>query len=216
MRSIIVYTAIRKLIAIISSLLCFTFAQKAFCQSEPIAVLTSSEVIGSQTLDARAVRMPHDCYLEQVAFPDPPFRLGCGSDYAEYPCSLYDCPNCYNFALKLHCDSCWIEDITFWFEPADECFVMCSKANAPNTPDLGIRPARAKTCSKLEAQFVDVVQGNSGSWANQVVMAFQICRGGVGPRTLHYSATVLCADYVTPPPPPPIPHTSITGTITLP
>src|SRR6476660_1661941 len=145
--------------AMVLLLLFVTSSDEVCAQSNSVAALVQGdvdrEVVDLHTNEVWLKPMPHGCSIDSEAFPAPPFRIGCGTDHAENnPCTIYDCPNCYNFALQLNCYSCWVENITFSFSPSDECFVMCSKPDAPNTPDLGIRPDRSKTCSKLDVQFV--------------------------------------------------------------
>lgn len=92
--------------------------------------------------------VPHEvCTLTRVDVPDL-IRVNCSNIIGVDGCPSEDCGFCTQIALKLDCDSCWVEDITFSFDPADECFAVCGLVALPTQPYWYVRPSRDRVCEK--------------------------------------------------------------------
>lgn len=180
----------------------------AFSQADNVA----SSVDGIGTSSGRS--MPAHCTITPVPVPpgvDPPcvylkHEAGC-----EWP---PNCTECSLFALQLDCDSCWVEDITFWFDPQDECFFLCGLMFQPTAAPWTVPPSRNKSCRKDPLRMT-TPNPNQPDWVSGGIMVFKICRSTVGTDTLKYLANVYCPDY-NDPYAPPIFHGSINGTVNLP
>jgi hypothetical protein len=161
------------------------------------------------------LHIPDSCYLVQVTVPsgvDPTctsnstFDVGC-----EAP---PNCSTCTKIALQLHCDGCWVENITFSFPGGNECFFVCGVIDLP-TQSVWVAPAnRDRRCS-TNPETLTTPNPNQGDWANHGVGVFKFCRTGTGSTNVNYSADVYCPDLFNPLNPP-IFHGSITGVAVVP
>ena len=159
---------------------------------------------------------PHTCFLTLVPVPNgidpscsyPKFLTECRDEES--------CTNCSLFALELDCEGCWVENITFAFNPQDECFWACGMVDVPTQPSWVAAPER-RSCAKVEAPLHSSTP-LQGSWVNGTTAVFKICRSSIGPRAIQYSAAVYCPDPCETciPPPGPVFHGNITGSVTLP
>lgn len=216
MESICWYRSSRQLVSILLFLGFLVAGNSAYGQAGEVSAF--EKMHGALQLlsipeSTETALVPHDCSLTPVAVPsgvDP----SCSMISHQSPCTSGDCDNCSLFALQLDCEDCWVEDITFSFDPSDECFFVCGVINLPTHPAWPVTSGRDRICGTTQTTLTSP-NPNTSDWVDQGIGVFEICRTSTGSDTLNYMANVLCPN-LNDPNGDPIPHGAITGTVSLP